>query len=1196
MCSNRSSRQAGFTFAELAIALTILVITSVVLVNHLAVNYVTTNAERNRVFAYSKAQAILSEIQSRVDRNQIEAVDLDSLDDGTVPKETLSIQEDNLGNLVVPDHVVSNNVQRNGRWLWSRRISVQPFASLDNRNVRYVTVRIFHRDDQGNETSLADLSSVINSSGESFPSTQVYDCYVFAVENIPGWWVFMDSIRPFMESMIMDLETRNPGLDLRTHWITKASFGRNQLYRPYTNNVVDSNQPIPDVYNYPGRMPTGSSSAYYYVPDNIKARINVDGTEVNGYHNTENPYPYALADYFNHAMRYPEELALWTQRVATITQREVDIAAAVAAGTTPPDELADMSKEPTLRLFLEDLYSNPNKYKNALLINLHGELLPMPAMRNYSDPAKSQATYPGLRVVTHPEELRTRRNQAGFTDPLRFRMYAFEDTTSTTYPGAAVAAGYMAVPMVVDVMGIDLTGIAGQIDTTQCSLQYVGGLGSTTSTPANNYTAWLPAVPWTAALQTAGSMCYRAELVTGEGPQRFTRLYLYNTPKRCPLDAAGRGLQRAARTKLYWMDYIPCPVNWDTTNGAVFTPDLTTVSTTLPKNTARWTLQINPSVLTNGRVFTATGGAYVANTDVQVEVRTRIATGYTSVPWTTTGGSSFPTAVDPDNLSRTYAWWADSPEDVPFTERAQFLGDPRHEPYKDCFKSSNGATVPVAEYANAYNWYFDDLTSTSPSENAQPDYPSIDSAALLKDAWNWNGGSSPNSPIRCDVPRFMQVLREGLIKSGIVYTSLTGWSYYYMGIGNDIGYDSANGYASSIPSSLQPYGGAAGSTGFVDNIIYAAGATARNYRNFVRDSNATYWWGMPWLGELYPDTVLGTQWTALVGGVPHGNLSAGTGANQFYQRDCNLVYNPASGNRHAFGTTIVNAGQRPQTHGCTTLFNIGSAASTFQHSSSTSNGTLSAIGNEIASRYNVSVPATAPITRPFTINAAMSPMPDHFSAAAYSAKCTASIFRTYYTHPSGQGSAVVKLVNNANTGAAYIVVNGIANTVTNGTSFIAQWNLLTLVHTMLEAGSTTNTFRIQEQPRIEIKAPTDITELPNPATIQVQYGVTWKRWDGLPYSQTGTFAESEAQLQYAISYSRDGGNTWLHIQDDTVATPGVLPAAPYLLNDLGTGDETFNWDVSSGYPEGTYQLRIDCFRIGANVHYAYHQTRLYIQR
>ena len=78
--SESKRKEAGFTFAELTFAMLILVVAATVLINHLSVNYSTTATERDRVFAFSKAQAILSEIQSLVDRGGVEAaVDLDVL-------------------------------------------------------------------------------------------------------------------------------------------------------------------------------------------------------------------------------------------------------------------------------------------------------------------------------------------------------------------------------------------------------------------------------------------------------------------------------------------------------------------------------------------------------------------------------------------------------------------------------------------------------------------------------------------------------------------------------------------------------------------------------------------------------------------------------------------------------------------------------------------------------------------------------------------------------------------------------------------------------------------------------------------------------------------------------------------------------------------------------------------------------------
>src|SRR5262245_14364115 len=243
MTQPHRSAQTGFTFAELAMAMLVLAITAAVLLNHVTMTLRATGDERDREFARSRAQAILAEMQGFVDKALPgQSGDLDTLDD-VVSRPTLSIACDSHGVLVPPEHVLSGNTRVGGGWQWSRRISVRPFPGTKNRNVRYATVQIYRRDLAGNEHLLAELSAVVNAPGTAFPTTQVFDLYLIAVENIPGWWVFMDSVKPFVESAITDLETRNPGLEVRTHWITKAAFGRDPAYRPHFNEAVDSTAP-----------------------------------------------------------------------------------------------------------------------------------------------------------------------------------------------------------------------------------------------------------------------------------------------------------------------------------------------------------------------------------------------------------------------------------------------------------------------------------------------------------------------------------------------------------------------------------------------------------------------------------------------------------------------------------------------------------------------------------------------------------------------------------------------------------------------------------------------------------------------------------------------------------------------------------------------------------------------------------------
>ncbi|MCK5942529.1 MAG: hypothetical protein KAI24_11200, partial [Planctomycetes bacterium] len=1054
---------------------------------------------------------------------------------------------------------VSGNYQRDGEWVWSRRVQVQPFLGLNNRNVRYVTVRIFKRDRAGNENAMADLGAVINSAGSSFPTTQVYDVYLLAIENIPGWWVFMDSIKPFVESMITDLENRNPGLSFRTHWITKAGFGRSKAYRPYTNDQLDSHEVIPDVFHYPGRMPDGNASSYYYVPDNIKARINVDGSEINGYDATLNPHPYALADFFNHAMRYPEERALWEARVAEVVAREKAIAAAVLAGSTPPDELVDMSKEPTMRILLDDMSTDPESYKNALVVNLHGELLPMPALRNFSDAAKDPVNHPNWRVVTHPEELRTKNDDGGVTDPLRLRMYAYTD-----YPMWYSGSDRMTEPMVVDVMGVDLIDYTDADEdrlSSRATLQCVPG--GVMVNGSNEYpTSWLAATHVDDAAFPGEEMYYRAEFVPGTDP--YTRGGLYNTPLVCPLDVNSRGLANTERARLYMMEYVPSPVD----AGPAFTTDLTTVDATGPKNTARWTLELDPTVLTSSMFVDAGGANYNPTGDVLVTVRTRIASNNSSgeTDWMSSG-TMYPAANQPDNLSTTYAWWSDSKEDVPMTERAQFNGDPRHLPYKDCFDGGD-------DFPNSYNWYHDRLNNNS--VDATADFQSIDGSHLRN---RWDGS------MWCDVPRYFELLRNGLVESSSVYTSLTGFSYYYLGIGNDIGYDSANGYPNSIPSDLTPH--YSSGTGFINTIT--------SQRKLAMTNQGSGWWtGFPWLGELYPD-FMASDFFDTSGGTVRGNLPAGSSVGNSFQYRSNIAY--VASPRLAYGTAILDNHQRTSTNGCSAFFNIGSSSTRFRHLFSSGDATLTTVGQEVADNYSMTMPATAPVSRPFELSYSGTGG-DHWNYDPYTTRHTGSLFETYYTHASGTGSGLIKLTNPGGTSAGYIVVNGIDKAVTSGTTFIAKWAVLSLVHSYLEAGDTGNTLRIKQLPRVEIQSPTDITELNNPASIDVLYGISWTRWDGEPYTATGTFSEDESELDYVIMYSNDNGTNYYYVQDDTLATPGQLPEdSLHIESDVITGDETYTWSVPvSTFPEGSYLLRVECFRRDSQVHYAWHQNRIYIQR
>jgi type II secretory pathway pseudopilin PulG len=1161
---SRPARTGGFSLVEVMISAGILAVVSAMAVLFITTEWRHEALNRDREFAHDRAQSMLEELRAfaEVGENQAAAT-LDQYDDGTGFSYTLTTLHKvapNAALLVDPDSPVSGNVKNvAGSWRYARRITVRHFPGVDERDLRIVTVRMFLNDRSGTPpgAEIANCSSVIRTVADATPPTQVYDVYFVALENVPGWWVYMDTIRPFVEASLQDLVGRNPGLKFRTHWITKLGYGRDPEYTPYFNDSAPSTDPIPYAYFYPGLMPTGSSSQRYYVAGNLKGRANVDGLIKNGYDSAKNPLPYSLADQHNHCLRLPEEEALFAARVA--------------AGQEKDDE-------PTWRLLLERMNTNPDAYRNAVIVNLHGELMPLPPLRNYSDAAKLPATRPGVRAVTHPEKIRFTRDPLAVTsDDVRLRVYTYRTT-----PG--VAPEMLDAPVLVEIPGMDLTANVNGTGGGPVTLGVGRVSGGLDQNPVDGTrdayvfdaapvrvgaTAYVPTFPG----QMYARVWYSAGAYGGRGA---TVVELHNSPLTASTVASTQGLDPTKR--LYGMEYIPCP----TEAANDFTTNLASIGGG-EKNTARWTIRIPAGVL---------GAA-----DRSVEAVTRIGSG--SGGDATVDGSAFSTGimyppasrVEPQNVSHSYCWWASTTDAVPFTERYQFQGDPRHCPYADL--RSGGSSFP-----NGYNWYFDDLENGT---NAIASWPGLTATRLKNNATTTDDGW--NGRIDVDVPRLFALVREGLQRSEALFTTLTGFSYYYIGLGNEIGYDAANGYANSIPVSGQPFG-AAGS-GYEQSIINSTGSYGSGVKYVRSGASGSYWWERSWLGDLCPDSAYAASWqvpvaedASTVAGPRKGNLPAGANATDFRQvtRDSITVNLPT-------GTTLRPSQHRTQNEGCTSMMNVGTAASTFHHQSQ--DGTTGAIadgGTEVGRDFHFPLPATARISRPFRLATnADGGIGDEFNFLTDYPKSTATLRRTYFGHSTGAtGSGLVELSTPGIPRSAFIVVSGIDRTTESGSSFIARFAMLTLIHGLLSAGDPALPAPIGLPPRIVITSPTAITELQAPTTINVTWHTEWRRWDGLAYTTTfpSTYTRPDTSMQYVLIYSADNGVTWKHMQDDSLATPGVLPAAALCRNDLvAGGDETFTWATpAASFPAGTYRIRIEAYRTAARLHYSFHEERIYVSR
>lgn len=446
--------QRGFSLTEMLVASTIMavVITGAISMQNYSLN--RTRGNNDKAFATQKAMQMFEELRAFVQANrETDIAKLQNFSDGASYNYVLTTEKKTIANstgtvavdLSNPGDTLSGNQRLNGNiWRFVRQVQVKPVPN--DINARYVTVSVWLADKSTpNQPSqaqpLASISGILKTNISNEPPTQVYDLFVVAMENAPSWWVDLADLKPSFDRTLVDLEQRNPGLVFRRHYISRFGFGRDPYYMPYINDAATINsEDLPWTYLYPGRTADNRSLGESYVLDSIKGRRRTDSDDfsidkANGSY-AANPYhQYAMADQFNHVMRYPEQKAM----EARLTRED-------------PVTFKD---NPSLINFLEDM-NTPDidgnyKYKNSIIVNLHGELLPLPAIRNYSDPAKAPSmfarkldgdptvTSTGLpasgndnsnftslkykRVVSHPENLRYDNN-----DTVTWRVYAYEET------------------------------------------------------------------------------------------------------------------------------------------------------------------------------------------------------------------------------------------------------------------------------------------------------------------------------------------------------------------------------------------------------------------------------------------------------------------------------------------------------------------------------------------------------------------------------------------------------------------------------------------------------------------------------------------------------------------------------------------------------------------------------------------------
>jgi hypothetical protein len=945
-------------------------------------------------------------------------------------------------------------------------------------------------------------------------------------------------------------------------------------------------------------------------------------------------------------MRYPDELAYFEKRVAAGLEKE---------------------DTPTFRILLERMATNPADFRNAIFINLHGELFPFPPIRNYSDPAKEPTNFANVRVVTHSERLRYRND-----DPLKLRVYAFKTNPPNDENNPANGAGVIAAP----VNGVDIlsntpisitikgltgtwTPAVGEIQAIQGGLDLLAPLGQRDPyTLLNAGTAF-----------SATNMYYTSTAVGAD-----TVIQLFNTPLRTPSwilpnqDAtctAGGGTNtcwRGLRTgkRLYGLEYIPSPLEDFTLDTAAtpvpgttstvptptpFTKDLRTMNSATvgatctrgdcAKNTSRWILQIPDNLLPDNSRIT-----------IETRIGTDSCTGLLYPDPDKPGCTTIPD--EPTNLSTTYAWRGDDTHIfgdtaavpvvdpiLPYTERYQILGDPRHLPYVDSKCPHESASFVLRNEDSlgmGYNRYFDDFMSVAGANRTSGINNVVAAANDFWPGWTYSMGGVQyglksdgtinndlwSGSLEIDEHRIFQTYRSILMRVQSVYTTMSGFSYYYTGLGNEIGYDAANGFPNSIPVATKPFTGVAGS-GFENSITGSV--------KYIREGSAAagYWWGINWLGELYPDSMYPS--TVANGWVNTGNLPTGNAASTFVRVDRNQAAATAATSLFPYpdGTQLLTSLRRPNAQGSTTFFWIGNANSTFHHEYlDGTTGTLLAAGTDVGTQFSYPIPDGVPLYRPFSTTYNQTAYnPDHFLQTVYGPVLTATLELPFYSHAgtANQGSSLLSLRNPNNNDVAFVIVNGLSMTTASGTAFISRWSMLSLIESFLKggmyniAGTTPGANHIQQVPRLEITQPSDSMSLNlvnNPANLDIIWKAEWLRWNGDKYLE-GTaspypagFAENGSNLKFYVLINNNefDPTTWKYMNTNVSATPGVRPidpvaAAPAEMdgNLPLASSYTLNWNLPAAqFPQGNYIVRVEAYRDDLPLHFAYHQYRVFIRR
>ncbi|MEB3328256.1 MAG: hypothetical protein VKQ33_03370 [Candidatus Sericytochromatia bacterium] len=920
----RTARRPGANLLEVLIAASVVGLVLMALGAFITGGFRAGITERDRAFATQKALQMLEEVGQR-GATAAQAATVQALDGSTSFALTTVAGAS-------PDDPLSGNPRDPavpGRYKYVRAITVTSEAS--DPQARLVTVKVWynHADNAvvPPDDPLAVASGLVRTQAVALGSRQVLEVYVLSIENLPHvlrksetelLYPSAAAARSLLSASLSRLEAQFPGFQLRIHYVTRLSEGRDPGYRPYVNDeqhldgrLNGGRDDLAWAYLYPGRLDAASDSPHFFDLRDLRGRY-LRGRPAAA-PVVENAAHHAFADQFNHAVRHADEFV-------------EPFGAAVTPAGADGGDVSPLS----FRQLLEDmLWDQTGKYAQAVVVNLHGELLPVVPLRNYSDPAKdpgdaaTDARIKERRLVTHPYKLVT-----PVDEPLRLLVHPFmadglptsEDTLYPT-PDPSDADRYIKTDWVRSISlryatqaRLVIKGIKPYMaDTTGDGVVTVDDVTLWTvqreRETAGTGTRYVRVVAWPPSLATSGVAPLGGEEDTTRGDHSGPHVTNHpdaqahhgNEPlagteddgdpyfdgddlviKVTDLDYDARQATAAGLTygldhgvasqKLYGLQYFPDPV-LPFLEAAVSADASASPSAPLlhgPRNTARIGIQLQCAAGAVGRRF-------------EVVTVLKTASGW---------------AADTDRVpavSRTYAyvgegsdasWWADGGlyTNVPPTDQLCVVGDPRHNPYADVrVKGNDAAATPL------YSAFWQDFTAghavypgitntgTAAENFVAPPNPLLSNAelaalgtaptgqvstAFAHTAATWNG-------THVNAPAFYRLMRAALIRNGITFVNPVGTPGRLVGLGGEFSLSGSVDGWSGMRISAAPYGGSTGSDAGSDADELLAGGA----RLIRRASDG--WVSLPWLGELYPSDRYASSWAT------SGNLPAGNGSTAF---------------------------------------------------------------------------------------------------------------------------------------------------------------------------------------------------------------------------------------------------------------------------------------------------------------------------